>query len=139
MLNLFSLSALVLGATVALATPSFALDGGDAVEQCQATPNCDVHVNTEGNILIQGPKGGTVWCKSSRTQCEVVRHGRVAPTQNEDEDEAVAVIKTVKGPVVLPTFGTLSGDTDHSDPAPTAPGGKSFQANLGGMSNAPVL
>lgn len=74
-------AAAVIGA-LAVTTPGFALDGQEALDQCNATRDC-AHNDPQpgGPIVIVGPKGGLVECKDEKSECRVVYHaGELAPT-----------------------------------------------------------
>jgi hypothetical protein len=76
-MKLIAITALAL-ASLAVATPAFALNGVDAVLQCGNTPGCKATGNGIGGVIIYGPNGGTVECTTMESECFVLSEGRVS-------------------------------------------------------------
>lgn len=74
-----SMLRILLGAALisaAFTTPTWAkTTGQQAVDLCHKTHNCVVDIGPKGDILILGPAGGTVTCKSLSAPCTA--HARV--------------------------------------------------------------
>jgi hypothetical protein len=133
-MKFIAISAFALISAVALATPAAALDGGDAYNQCKDTPGCDVYVNDAGNITIDGPAGGVVWCRSFTTPCEVVRHAERTVQPGSDPSAQI----TPKKQIIAPVFGSLTDSGGDTGPAP-GPKAGSISINPSVLSNAPVF
>jgi len=64
--------------SAALTAPTWAkTTGQQAVDLCRKTHNCVVDIGPRGDVLILGPAGGTVTCKSLSAPCTA--HARIKP------------------------------------------------------------
>jgi hypothetical protein len=121
-------SALLTAATM-FATPSFALSGAEALDQCvkNATRGCKVRSTTGGEIIIDGGQGGEVYCPSLVDDCMVIQEKIVGTSGRPRKEDQVpeSVISGSGGDTGVPGTGSGEGHsfgTAGPDRGPTKPG-----------------
>ena len=104
------------------ATPSFALNGVEALDMCvkNATSGCKVSSSPAGDIIIEGGAGGTVFCLTLESECSVLE--KVVGSSGKPRKE-------YQVPESIVSSGSSSGDTG----VPGTGGGGHTLGNSGGV------
>ena len=92
------------------ATPSFALKGIQALDQCVKTPGCQVDGYKDGAITILGAGGGMIICASLEAECTVHKAARDEPKKRREYQVPQSIVSSGSDTGV-PGTGSGGGQT----------------------------